>query len=78
MKLFLTKGVEIGLPDSHKCGPVYYAAAGGSMGWGFPAAMGMQLARPGDRVITVSGDGTYNSTDGNSCNGAGAEAITSR
>jgi acetolactate synthase I/II/III large subunit len=37
----------------------YYAAAGGSMGWGFPAAMGMQLARPGDRIITVSGDGSF-------------------
>jgi acetolactate synthase I/II/III large subunit len=31
----------------------YYAAAGGSMGWGFPAAMGMQLARPGDGVAAA-------------------------
>jgi len=37
----------------------FYAAAGGSMGWGFPAAMGMQLARPDDRIITVSGDGSF-------------------
>ena len=37
----------------------YYAASGGSMGWGFPAAMGMQLARPADRIITVSGDGSF-------------------
>jgi acetolactate synthase I/II/III large subunit len=37
----------------------YYAAAGGSMGWGFPAAMGMQLARPQERIITVSGDGSF-------------------
>ncbi len=37
----------------------YYAAGGGSMGWGFPAAMGMQLARPQDRIVTVSGDGSF-------------------
>jgi acetolactate synthase-1/2/3 large subunit len=37
----------------------FYAAAGGSMGWGFPAAMGIQLARPDDRIITVCGDGSF-------------------
>ena len=37
----------------------FYASAGGSMGWGLPAAMGMQLARPDDRIITVSGDGSF-------------------
>jgi acetolactate synthase-1/2/3 large subunit len=37
----------------------FYAAAGGSMGWGFPAAMGMQLARPDDRFVAVSGDGSF-------------------
>ena len=37
----------------------FYASAGGSMGWGLPAAMGMQLARPGDRIISVSGDGSF-------------------
>ena len=37
----------------------FYAAAGGAMGWGFPAAMGMQLARPGDRIVAVSGDGSF-------------------
>jgi len=40
-------------PDS------FYAAAGGSMGWGLPAAMGIQLARPQARVVTVSGDGSF-------------------
>ncbi|MGH2842627.1 MAG: thiamine pyrophosphate-dependent enzyme, partial [Solirubrobacteraceae bacterium] len=30
-----------------------------SMGWGFPAALGMQLARPGERIITVSGDASF-------------------
>jgi acetolactate synthase I/II/III large subunit len=37
----------------------FYGSAGGSMGWGFPAAMGVQLARPGDRVINISGDGSF-------------------
>jgi acetolactate synthase I/II/III large subunit len=37
----------------------FYGAAGGSMGWGFPAAMGIQLARPDERVINVSGDGSF-------------------
>ncbi|MGD0560141.1 MAG: thiamine pyrophosphate-dependent enzyme, partial [Streptosporangiaceae bacterium] len=37
----------------------FYAAAGGSMGWGLPAAMGIQLARPQARVVTVSGDGSF-------------------
>jgi len=37
----------------------YYAAAGGSMGWGLPAAMGIQLARPDARVLAVCGDGSF-------------------
>ncbi len=37
----------------------YFAAAGGSMGWGLPAALGMALARPDKRVVTVSGDGSF-------------------
>jgi len=37
----------------------FYASAGGSMGWGFPAAMGMQLARPDSRVVNISGDGSF-------------------
>jgi acetolactate synthase I/II/III large subunit len=37
----------------------YHASGGGAMGWGFPAAMGMQLARPDERFITVSGDGSF-------------------
>ncbi|MGH3319039.1 MAG: thiamine pyrophosphate-binding protein [Streptosporangiaceae bacterium] len=37
----------------------FYGSAGGSMGWGFPAALGMQLARPDERVVTVSGDGSF-------------------
>jgi acetolactate synthase-1/2/3 large subunit len=37
----------------------YYASAGGTMAWGFPAAMGIRLARPHQPVICVSGDGSF-------------------
>ena len=37
----------------------FLASAGGAMGWGFPAAMGVQLARPEERVLCVSGDGAF-------------------
>ncbi|MFC7655365.1 thiamine pyrophosphate-dependent enzyme [Pseudonocardia benzenivorans] len=37
----------------------YYGSAGGAMAWGFPAAMGMALARPDDRVVAISGDGSF-------------------
>lgn len=37
----------------------YYGSAGGAMAWGFPAAMGMALARPDDRVVSISGDGSF-------------------
>ncbi|WP_219470162.1 thiamine pyrophosphate-binding protein [Nonomuraea rhizosphaerae] len=37
----------------------HYASAGGAMGWGFPAALGIQLARPEERVICLSGDGSF-------------------
>ncbi|MCW2839862.1 MAG: hypothetical protein JWR55_1345 [Aeromicrobium sp.] len=37
----------------------YLASAGGAMGWGLPAAMGVQLARPGDKVVCLSGDGSF-------------------
>jgi acetolactate synthase-1/2/3 large subunit len=37
----------------------FLGAAGGAMGWGLPAAMGVQLARPEERVLCVSGDGAF-------------------
>jgi acetolactate synthase-1/2/3 large subunit len=37
----------------------FMGAAGGAMGWGLPAAMGVQLARPQERVLCVSGDGAF-------------------
>ncbi|SFL31379.1 thiamine pyrophosphate-binding protein [Geodermatophilus ruber] len=36
-----------------------YASAGGAMAWGLPAGMGLALARPDQRVVTVSGDGSF-------------------
>jgi acetolactate synthase-1/2/3 large subunit len=37
----------------------YFASSGGAMGWGLPAAMGIALARPAERVLCVSGDGSF-------------------
>jgi acetolactate synthase-1/2/3 large subunit len=57
--------------DAHSFGPwvsrhlefdrpgSYHGAAGGSMGWGLPAALGVQLARPDARVVAVCGDGSF-------------------
>jgi len=35
----------------------------GTMGFGFPAAIGAQLARPGELVITIVGDGGFQMTE---------------
>lgn len=37
----------------------FFGSAGGAMAWGLPAAMGLALARPGQRVVAVSGDGSF-------------------
>lgn len=37
----------------------YYAAAGGAMGWGLPAALGVKLSRPDSLVVAVHGDGSF-------------------
>lgn len=37
----------------------FYGAAGGSMGWGMPAAMGIALARPEARVVCIAGDASF-------------------
>ncbi|MGG0718404.1 thiamine pyrophosphate-binding protein [Robertmurraya massiliosenegalensis] len=37
----------------------YYGSAGGSMGWGLPAAMGIKLARPEELVLSIIGDGSF-------------------
>ena len=67
----LAETSAIVVQDAHSFGPwiarhlefdapgTYYAAAGGAMGWGLPAALGIQAARPGARVIAVCGDGSF-------------------
>ncbi len=36
-----------------------YSSPGGAMGWGLPAAMGIALALPDSRVVTICGDGSF-------------------
>jgi benzoylformate decarboxylase len=38
----------------------FYSAAAGALGFGLPAAVGVQLARPGRRVVATIGDGSAN------------------
>jgi acetolactate synthase-1/2/3 large subunit len=38
---------------------VYFNPNSGSMGFGLPGAMGVQLARPDNRVVTLAGDGGF-------------------
>jgi acetolactate synthase-1/2/3 large subunit len=37
----------------------HFSSAGGAMAWGFPAALGVALARPEERVLCLSGDGSF-------------------
>lgn len=37
----------------------YVGNAGGAMGWGLPAALGVRLARPSEQVVAVVGDGSF-------------------
>ena len=50
---WLSRHVTLDRPGS------YYAAAGGAMGWGVPAALGVQVAKPDARVMAVCGDGSF-------------------
>jgi benzoylformate decarboxylase len=36
-----------------------FGEKGGTIGWGFPAALGVSLARPNTRVLAVVGDGSF-------------------
>jgi benzoylformate decarboxylase len=44
------------IPDAHR---EFLGSAGGSLGWGMGGAIGVQLARPGTRVVNVVGDGAF-------------------
>lgn len=36
----------------------YYKTSGGALGWGIPAALGVALARPREKVVALVGDGS--------------------
>lgn len=42
----------------------FFSSTGlGTMGWGFPAAVGAKVARPGVPVVDIAGDGSFNMTE---------------
>ena len=42
----------------------FFSSTGlGTMGWGFPAAIGAKVARPGVPVVDIAGDGSFNMTE---------------
>jgi len=42
----------------------FFSSTGlGTMGWGFPAAIGAKVARPGVPVLDIAGDGSFNMTE---------------
>ena len=43
----------------NKPGQSYMRAAGGSLGWSFPASLGVQCGRPDKKVICFCGDGAF-------------------
>lgn len=47
---------DVLLPDSARS---MFTTTGGSLGWGMGAAIGIQLARPQARVVTIVGDGVF-------------------
>jgi acetolactate synthase-1/2/3 large subunit len=51
--VWIQRHIEVDRPGT------YFASAGGAMGWGLPAAMGIALARPTEGLLCVSGDGSF-------------------
>ena len=49
----------------------FFSSTGlGTMGWGFPAALGAKVAKPDVPVVDIAGDGSFNMTEnslGNFC-----------
>ena len=42
----------------------FFSSTGlGTMGWGFPAAIGAKVARPDVAVVDIAGDGSFNMTE---------------
>jgi benzoylformate decarboxylase len=49
------EAMHVHLPIVHR--DAFYTTASGGLGYGLPAAIGAALARPGERVIALLGDG---------------------
>ena len=54
-----SRAALLGHALAHDAGLRYLATASGSLGWGVGAALGVAEARPGRRVVAVSGDGAF-------------------
>ncbi|MEM7223073.1 MAG: thiamine pyrophosphate-requiring protein [Pseudomonadota bacterium] len=52
-------GCPLGALDLKGHGAWYLEPLSGGLGWGLPAAMGLQLAEPGRLVVATLGDGSY-------------------
>ena len=55
----VTTGLEVQellIVDSRR---TYYTTTGGSLGWGMGAPIGVALARPGERIYAIVGDGVF-------------------
>jgi acetolactate synthase-1/2/3 large subunit len=51
--------VSLSLFDFTKAGSFFSVSPAGGLGWGLGAALGLKLAKPDARVITLIGDGAY-------------------
>jgi benzoylformate decarboxylase len=56
-----TSGTEWDRFDFTRPGTLYFPASGG-LGWGLPAAIGLQLGDPSRRVLAILGDGAVHYT----------------
>jgi acetolactate synthase-1/2/3 large subunit len=58
--------------DCEAPGSFYHHPPAAGLGWGFPAALGVQLAQPGRTVIATLGDGAYIFANPTACHQASA------
>ncbi len=49
----------MGFYDQRVNPAAFHFGAGGTLGWGYPAALGVQVARPEQRVVNIMGDGGF-------------------
>lgn len=60
------------LAPTHGHGSYFYQSPAGGLGWGVPAALGVQMAHPGRPVIATVGDGAYVFANPAACHHAAA------